>query len=86
MWPDVWTKIGKAAQSREKQEWKHEKPKLDNARRLRGIYIIDPDDHEYKETLKMRRENWKDLWTIDTMPCKNGTEKSEQLTGNRSEA
>ena len=36
VWPDVWTKIGKAAQNREKQEWAKEKPKLDNARRQRG--------------------------------------------------
>ena len=35
VWPEVWTKIGKAAQ-REKNRAK-EKPKLDNARRLRGI-------------------------------------------------
>ena len=46
--PEVWAKIGKAAQNREKQEWKNEKPKLDNARRLRGICFIDPDDQDYK--------------------------------------
>ena len=33
--PEVMTKIGKAAQNREKQEWK-----LDNARRQRGIYFF----------------------------------------------
>ena len=38
VWPEVWTKIGKAAQNRHKQEWAKEKPKLDNVRRLRGIY------------------------------------------------
>ena len=37
VWPEVWTKIGKAAQNREKQERAKEKPKLDNARKLRGI-------------------------------------------------
>ena len=42
VWPKVWTKIGKAAQNREKQEWKNEKPKLDNAPRLRWIYFTDP--------------------------------------------
>ena len=52
VWPEVWTKIGKVAQSREKQERTKEKPKLDNARKLRGIYFIDPDDEEYKEILK----------------------------------
>ena len=28
----------------------NEKPKLDNARKLRGIDFIDPDDSEHKET------------------------------------
>ena len=34
---------------REKQEWANDKPKLDNARRLRGNYFIDPEDGEYIE-------------------------------------
>ena len=42
MWPEAWTKIGKAAQKREKQEWANEKPELDNARRMRGTYFLDP--------------------------------------------
>ena len=45
-WPEVWTKNGKAAQNREKQEWKNEEPKLDNARRLGGTHFIDPDDQD----------------------------------------
>ena len=40
VWFEVWNKIGKAAQKIEKQEWANEKPKLDNARRLRGISSI----------------------------------------------
>ena len=28
------------------------KPKLDNARRLRGIYFVDPEDKEFKETIQ----------------------------------
>ena len=43
---EVWTKIGKAAQKREKQELANEKPKLDNARRFRGIHFIDSYDGE----------------------------------------
>ena len=46
--PEVWTKIGNAAQNRERQEWTKERLKLDNARRLRGIYFIDPGDEEYR--------------------------------------
>ena len=42
VWPEAWTKIGQAAQKREKQEWANEKPELDNARRMRGTYFIDP--------------------------------------------
>ena len=51
MWPEVWTKIGKAVQKREQQELANEKPKLDNARRLRGICFIDSEDEAYKETI-----------------------------------
>ena len=32
------------------------KPKLDNARRLRGINFTDPEDGEYKETIKDARK------------------------------
>ena len=66
VWPEVRTKIGKAAQNREKQEWAKEKPKLGNARKLRGIYFIDPDDKEYSKFIKNARKNWKDLWH---QPC-----------------
>ena len=45
-----------------------EKPKLDNARRLRGIYFIDPVDKEFKETIKNARRNWKPM--APAMPCK----------------
>ena len=54
-WLEVLTQIGKAAQKREKQEWAIEKPNLDNAWKLRGIYFIDPEDGEYKETIKHAR-------------------------------
>ena len=32
------------------------KTKLDNARRLRGIFFIDPEDKEFKETIKNARK------------------------------
>ena len=36
----------------EKHKWANEKPKPDNARRLRGIYFIDPEDKElFEETI-----------------------------------
>ena len=38
-WPDMWTHMSDAAKKRAKQRWAIEKPKLDNARQLRGIFI-----------------------------------------------
>ena len=55
VWPEVWTKIGNPAQKRKKPEWAIEKPKVDNARKLRGIYVIDPEDGDFNETLKNAR-------------------------------
>ena len=40
---------------REAKKWAIEKPKLDSARRLRGILFIDPDDEEFKEFMKNAR-------------------------------
>ena len=39
----------------EKQRWSIEKPKLDNARKLRGVFDIDPDDMEFKDFMKKSR-------------------------------
>ena len=55
LWPELWTKLGRNAKLREKQKWAIEKPKLDNARRLQGIYFIDLEDKEFKETIKNAR-------------------------------
>ena len=44
--------MARNAKLREKHKWASEKPKLDNARRLRGIYFIDPEDKEFKENIK----------------------------------
>ena len=49
--PEIWSGTSKAAQRKEKQQWAIEKPKLDTARKLRGIYSIDPDDNEFKENI-----------------------------------
>ena len=32
------------------------KPKLNNARKLRGIYVIDSEDKKFKETIKNARK------------------------------
>ena len=56
LWPELWTKLGRNAQLKERQKWSHGKPKLDNARKVRGIYFIDLEDKEFKETIKNARK------------------------------
>ena len=52
--------MGKHAKLKEKQKWSEEKIHLENARKLRGIYFIDPDYMEFKETIR----NWKHQWLL----------------------
>ena len=63
-------------QLKEKHEWSDEKPKLDNARWLRGIYIIDPEDKEFKETIRNANKNL-ETSMAPAMPCKT-CKKSEK--------
>ena len=70
LWPELWKRIGKNAKLKEKQKWSREKPQLDNARKLRGIYFIEPDDKEFKETIKSARKKL-DKLVAPAMPCKN---------------
>ena len=63
------TSHSKIAQLKERQKWSHEKPKLDNARKLRGIYFIDPEDKEFKETIKNARKKL-ETPMAPAMPCK----------------
>ena len=44
--------MSEASMRREKQKWAIEKPELDNARKLRGIYLIDPADEDFKDIMK----------------------------------
>ena len=56
LWPEIWKDMSEGAQRKEKQKWAIEKPKLDNARRMRGIYFIDPADAQFKETIKKKKK------------------------------
>ena len=67
--PELWKSLGKHAKLKEKQKWAIEKPKLDNARRLRGICFIDSEDKEFNETIKNARKKLKTP-TAPAMPCK----------------
>ena len=62
---------GKACQAEgEGKSGSDEKLHLENARKLRGIYFIDPEDKEFKETIKNARKKL-ETSVAPAMPCKN---------------
>ena len=69
LWPELWKSMGKNAKLKEKQKWSEEKIHLDNVRKLRGIYFIDPEDKEFKETIKNARQKL-ETSVAPAMPCK----------------
>ena len=69
LWPELWKSMGKHAKLKEKQKWSEEKLHLENARKLRGIYFIDPQDTEFKETIKNARKKL-ETPVAPAMPCK----------------
>ena len=69
LWPELWERMGKNAKLKEKQKWSHEKLHLDNARKLRGIPFIDPEDKEFKTTIKNARKKL-ETPVAPAMPCK----------------
>ena len=58
-----------AAKRKAKQKWIIEKPKLDNARQLRGIFFIEPDDEEFRHTMRNARRKL-EIPMPAAMPCK----------------
>ena len=68
-WPELWKSMGKHAKLKEKQKWSEEKLQFENARKLRGIYFIDPEDTEFKETIKNARKKL-ETSVAPAMPCK----------------
>ena len=62
--------MGRNAKLKEKQKWSEEKFHLENARKLRGIYFIDPENTEFKETMENARKKL-ETSVAPAMPCKN---------------
>ena len=69
LWPELWKSMGKNAKLMEKQKWSNAKLHLENARKLRGIYFIDPEDKEFKETIRNVRKKLETSVAL-AMPCK----------------
>ena len=81
--PELWIKMGRNAKLKERQKWSHEKTQLDNARKLRGIYFIDPKDTEFKETIKNARKKL-ETPVAPAMPCKISKINQNWATGGKS--
>ena len=83
LWPELWKSMGKNAKLKEKQKWSNEKIHLENARKLRGIFFIDPEDTEFKETIKNARKKL-ETSVAPAMLCKSmlkncGNDASNQI-------
>ena len=69
MYGQICGRICLAAKKKAKQRGAIEKPKLDNARQLRGIFFIEPNDEELKLTIKAARRKL-EVPMPAAMPCK----------------
>ena len=73
------TDVETYAKRKEKQKWAFEKPKLCNARRLRGIYFIDSEDEEFKFLMKKAHRKL-EVPVPAAMPCKTSLCRSSRET------
>ena len=76
-------KMGMNAKLKEKQKWSNEKLHLENARKLRGICFIDPEDKKFKETIKNARKKL-ETPVAPAMPCKMSKNSQNWVTRGKS--
>ena len=69
VWPDLRKHMSDATKMKAKQRWTIGKPKLDNARQWKGIFFIEPNDEEFKLTMKAARRKL-EVPMPAAMPCK----------------
>ena len=69
VWPDMWKFMSCAAKKKAKQRWAIEIPKLDNVTQQGGIFFIEPNDEEFKLTMKAARRKL-EVPMPAAMPCK----------------
>ena len=81
VWPNMWKRFTDAAKSKANPKWAIEKPKLDNARQSRGILFIEPEDEEFKHTMKNVRRKL-EIPMPAAMLCKTPTNCSGETCRN----
>ena len=89
VWPEVWTQIGKSRSESRKQEWAKEKPKRDNACKLKGILRYWS---RWQRTFRNSQKNARrklEIPMAPAMPCKKmahtSITKVMQSNGNEKE-
>ncbi len=75
VWPDMWKHMSDASKRKAKQQWAIEKPKLDNARKLRGMFFIETEDEHFKNIMKASRRKL-EVPMPAAMPCKKPIKSS----------
>ena len=81
VWPDMWTHVSDAEEKKAKHRWAIEKPKLENARQLRGIFFIEPNDEEFKLTMIAARRKL-EVPMPAALPCKTSIKSSGETHRN----
>ena len=81
VWPDMWKHMYDAAKKKAKQRWAIEKPKFDSARQLRGMFVIQSNDEEFKLTMKAARRKLA-VPMAAAMPCKTPINSSGETHRN----
>ena len=71
--------MGRNLKLKKKQKWAIEKPRLDNARKFRGICFIDPEEKEFKETIKNASKRL-ETPMAPAMPCKTSKKRKHGAT------
>ena len=74
--------MSKSSQQKERRHWAIQKPKLDNTLKLMGIYCIEPDDVEFKDTMKNARKK-SEVPLESAVPCKIDTKRGETRSTKR---
>ena len=72
LWPEIWKDMSEASKRRENQKWAIEKPKLDNARKLLGIYFFDRMKNSSGWRIQGNMKNARGMLEVSmpaAMPC-----------------